>query len=427
MTVYGLHCPSTDKDFWKVTVPPMSIMTLKLYTGMNCDVNPALGALFRYYNDLCLTPSTGTSGSIIINNSTATPLVKYLEVYDSGTSQVLYKVVATCCVIKNYCLYPIDVPPSPVVVPPVYVFDDTVNTCCATDVVDSIRSESCTLGYLYKSGPDVVFEITLRTAGILSIVVRSLPSGDGQFMVFTDCLNPRGTCVASHDYGEPETINNLALAAGTYYISVSRYTATACGDMWLHITSDVPLPVELMGDVLATAGSEKVTLTWATASETNNDHFEIVRNERVIGRVTGAGTSPSRHDYSWSEEGLNNGMTYTYTLRSLDINSAVLELATVSATPSFAAGEVTEYALHQNYPNPFNPVTTIAFDLLEAGNVSLKIYNLMGQEVRTVVNGTMPKGRHVVSFDAGSLASGVYLYRVEVNGFAAEKKMLLMK
>jgi hypothetical protein len=102
-------------------------------------------------------------------------------------------------------------------------------------------------------------------------------------------------------------------------------------------------------------------------------------------------------------------------------------LATVSATPSFAAGEVTEYALHQNFPNPFNPVTTIAFDVLAEGNVTLKIYNLMGQEVRTVVNGSMLKGRHTVAFDAGNLSSGIYLYRVEVNGFAAEKKMLLMK
>ncbi len=77
--------------------------------------------------------------------------------------------------------------------------------------------------------------------------------------------------------------------------------------------------------------------------------------------------------------------------------------------------------------NPFNPTTTIAFDLLENGFVTLKIYNVMGQSVATVVNGTMNAGRHSVAFDASNLSSGVYLYRIEANGFSAEKKMLLMK
>ena len=429
MSVYGLHCPMTDTDFWKVTVAPMSIMTLQLYSGPNCTVTPAAGVLFRYYNDLCASPTTGTSSPIIISNTTATPLVKYLEVYDNGQSVTLYKVTATCCQIKNYCVEPIWTGTG-TNVGGVWSYDSTVNTCCATNVVDTIWAHGCTYATKYVSGPDVIFKFILTSTNIVSISANSVGSGDGQFYVFTDCANPKGTCIASEDYTTgttPEVVNNMVLAAGTYYVAVSHYGSTACGLMHLHITSDCPLPVELLGDVVARAGSEKVTLTWATASETNSDRFEIVRGGRMIGRVSAAGTSPSRHDYAWSEEGLNNGMTYTYTLRSVDINGRANDLATVSATPSFAAGEVTEYALHQNYPNPFNPVTTIAFDLLEVGNVNLKIFNLMGQEVRTVVSGTMPKGRHTVSFDAGDLASGIYLYRIEVNGFAAEKKMLLMK
>jgi hypothetical protein len=274
----------------------------------------------------------------------------------------------------------------------------------------------------------VVFKFILSSPGLLDIVATSPLSEDIQMYVFTDCASPKTTCIASEDDGGlAEDTLGIVLPAGTYYVAVMRYGSLNCGDLHLHISSDVPLPVTLLGDVVATAGSEKVTLTWATASETNSDRFEIVRNGHMIGHVTAAGTSPSRHDYTWSEEGLNNGQTYGYTLRSVDINGVTAELATVSATPNFAAGEVTEYALHQNYPNPFNPVTTIAFDLLEAGKVDLRVYNLVGQEVRTVVNGSMPKGRHVVSFDAGDLASGIYLYRIEVNGFAAEKKMLLMK
>jgi len=88
---------------------------------------------------------------------------------------------------------------------------------------------------------------------------------------------------------------------------------------------------------------------------------------------------------------------------------------------------ITEYALHQNYPNPFNPETQITFDLLEAGTVHLTVYNLMGQEVTSLVNGGMTAGRHSVRFDATNLPSGLYLYRMDVNGFTGQHKMLLLK
>jgi hypothetical protein len=94
--------------------------------------------------------------------------------------------------------------------------------------------------------------------------------------------------------------------------------------------------------------------------------------------------------------------------------------------PSFDAAVITEYALRQNFPNPFNPTTSIAVDLVEAGFASLKVYNLMGQEVADL-SSRMDAGRHIVHFNAKDLSSGIYLYRLNVNGFSAEKKMLLMK
>lgn len=189
---------------------------------------------------------------------------------------------------------------------------------------------------------------------------------------------------------------------------------------------DVILPVELLGTPSATAGDGSVTLNWITASENGNARFDILRGGAVVGRVDGAGTSPTRHTYRWTESGLTNGTTYTYTLRAVGVDGSSFELAMLEATP-FDAAAVTEYALHQNYPNPFNPTTSIAVDLLDKGNVSLKVYNLMGQEVANLVNGNMDKGRHLVTFDASKLSSGIYLYRLSVNGFVAEKKMLLMK
>jgi hypothetical protein len=317
-----------------------------------------------------------------------------------------------CCVFTDYCA-------NPILVSHEATYLNTASSCCATNPVPTIAGN--------PSGPDVIYRFSTLTASAVNSFTAS-GSGDNQIILFTGCADPVGTAIAQADNGGPgvsEVLSNVPLPPGIYYVGTSL-RGTDCGSITLHIVSDVILPVNLQ-TAEAIPGDGSVTLRWTTASENDNDHFEIVRDGRMIGRIAGAGTSPARHDYSWTEEGLNNGTTYTYTLRSVGVTGRAADLATLSATPNFAAGEVTEYALHQNYPNPFNPVTTIAFDLLEAGNVSLKVYNLVGQEVRTVASGMMPKGRHTVSFDAAALPSGIYLYRIEVNGFVAEKKMLLMK
>jgi hypothetical protein len=86
-----------------------------------------------------------------------------------------------------------------------------------------------------------------------------------------------------------------------------------------------------------------------------------------------------------------------------------------------------KYELYQSYPNPFNPTTMIKFDLPNESKVSLKVYNLLGEEVATVVNGIMPAGHQSVAFNASKLASGMYIYRIEAGSFSQVKKMLLMK
>jgi N-acetylneuraminic acid mutarotase len=86
-----------------------------------------------------------------------------------------------------------------------------------------------------------------------------------------------------------------------------------------------------------------------------------------------------------------------------------------------------EFALLQNYPNPFNPTTTIKYDLPKEANVILKVYNILGEEVATLVNKLIPAGHQSVAFNAVKLASGMYIYRIEAGGFVQVKKMLLMK
>jgi hypothetical protein len=86
-----------------------------------------------------------------------------------------------------------------------------------------------------------------------------------------------------------------------------------------------------------------------------------------------------------------------------------------------------EYKLEQNYPNPFNPETKIGFNIPKAGFVSLKIYDVVGKKVATLVNETRNPGSYTVNFEGTSLGSGIYFYRLEINGFVSTKKMMLIK
>ncbi|MGB5530304.1 MAG: T9SS type A sorting domain-containing protein, partial [Ignavibacteriaceae bacterium] len=86
-----------------------------------------------------------------------------------------------------------------------------------------------------------------------------------------------------------------------------------------------------------------------------------------------------------------------------------------------------EYILEQNYPNPFNPSTTIEYSLPQNGFVTLKVYNVLGKEVATLINGQNEAGKHRVNFDATGLNSGVYFYRIESSSFVDTKKMILLR
>lgn len=90
-------------------------------------------------------------------------------------------------------------------------------------------------------------------------------------------------------------------------------------------------------------------------------------------------------------------------------------------------GNVDDYKLYQNYPNPFNPVTKISYKLNTEGFVSLKVYNLVGQVVATLVNETKEAGVYSVTFDGSQLTTGIYLYKLQVNGFTSVKRMTLIK
>lgn len=88
---------------------------------------------------------------------------------------------------------------------------------------------------------------------------------------------------------------------------------------------------------------------------------------------------------------------------------------------------VNDYELFQNYPNPFNPTTKIRYTIPKSGAINLKVFNILGQEVKILVNEFQTVGRYEVDFSSKGLASGVYIYRLQVNGFDQSKKMIILK
>jgi hypothetical protein len=111
----------------------------------------------------------------------------------------------------------------------------------------------------------------------------------------------------------------------------------------------------------------------------------------------------------------------------MDRIQKVLDTGRPYGTAVAAAQIPQAFQLQQNYPNPFNPSTVISYSLEKAGNVTLKVYNMLGQEVATLVNGFQTVNTYNVTFNASSLSSGIYLYELRTGSNVVTKKMILMK
>jgi hypothetical protein len=135
--------------------------------------------------------------------------------------------------------------------------------------------------------------------------------------------------------------------------------------------------------------------------------------------------------FSWAPTVDQSGKSFVVTVQVSD------GLLTATTTQVITAGTITdvediggvptEFNLMQNYPNPFNPTTTIRFALPKESSVRLTVFNILGQEVASLVQGTMTAGFHKVDFDASKFTSGMYIYRIEAGNFVSVKKMVLMK
>ena len=198
-------------------------------------------------------------------------------------------------------------------------------------------------------------------------------------------------------------------------------------------TDNSALPVEL-ASFTASVTNLNTQLKWSTATEVNNYGFDVERRTvssqlsavsswAKVGFVNGNGTSNVQHSYSFSDNITESG-TYAYRLKQID-NSGTFKYSQETQV-TIEVPKV--FNLNQNYPNPFNPTTNIDFTVAADGKAVLKVYNVVGQEVAELYNGTAQAGRIIQThFDASRLASGIYFSRLEANGKSLVKRMMFVK
>ena len=229
-------------------------------------------------------------------------------------------------------------------------------------------------------------------------------------------IGPIGSGVSS----DPANIGAVAIRQGTN-TPTGLIDGIRIGTSWEQI-----IPVELTS-FSASVNGNNVLLKWTTATEINNSGFDVERRNpngewKSIGFVPGAGTTTENRTYNFSDKNLNKGK-YFYRLKQIDFGgtyeySKIVEVEITSPA---------KFELAQNYPNPFNPNTSISFTIPQSGNVKLSVYNLLGQEITTLVNEYREAGTYNIEFNATNLNSGVYLYKIESNGLTLTKKMTLLK
>jgi hypothetical protein len=193
------------------------------------------------------------------------------------------------------------------------------------------------------------------------------------------------------------------------------------------LTDIVPLPVELIS-FSAVPSANGITLNWITASEINNQGFEVEKSNNginfyVIGFVPGAGTTTNVQKYIFTDETNQTNLALYYRLKQIDFNGSFTYSNVINVNYNLPS----EFSLSQNYPNPFNPETNIKYSVAKREFVSIKVYDISGQEIASLINEVKDQGSYNIKFNGSSLASGIYFVRMNAGNFSSIVKMNILK
>jgi hypothetical protein len=191
---------------------------------------------------------------------------------------------------------------------------------------------------------------------------------------------------------------------------------------------NITVPVELTS-FIASTNLNNVIISWTTATEINNNGFELQRSLdgllfNTIAFIKGNGTSVISSKYSYTDANLTEGKHY-YRLKQIDFDGSSNYLGVVEVDIDRI---IMKFELSQNYPNPFNPSTSIQFSFESSEYATLKVFNALGEEIETLFNGIPVKGTiHSSIFDASKLSTGIYIYRLQQGNKLISKKMTFLK
>lgn len=231
------------------------------------------------------------------------------------------------------------------------------------------------------------------------------------------------------DVVRTEVTNTVNGETGSVEVTMTAAGSDAASD--LHLDPAVPVELSSFNALLT---QEQVTLTWTTETEANNLGFEIRRKQQndnfvKIGFVPGHGTSTVRHNYSYVDDEIDNG-AYYYQLKQIDYDG----LFELSEIKSVSVSLPSDFGFEQNYPNPFNSATTIRYQLGQGDpiKVELRIYNSLGELVRTLVNEQQVSGKYTVVWDGrdnleNMTCSGIYIGCLLAGNHISNFKMIYMK
>jgi len=217
-------------------------------------------------------------------------------------------------------------------------------------------------------------------------------------------------------YGNIITLRNYNYTCHSYYSRLNEYT-----------------PVELTS-FSAVQIDSNIKLQWSTATEINNHGFEIEKqlvkggkniSWHTIAFKEGHGTTSEKVNYPYEDNNIDRSASFIrYRLKQKDYNgtfeySNVVEISINTTSIDFG--------LKQNYPNPFNPTTTITYSLPKSTFVTLKVYDIIGEEIAELVNEKKDSGTYDVTWNAQNIPSGVYFYKITAGEYSKTIKMILLK
>lgn len=282
------------------------------------------------------------------------------------------------------------------------------------DDYDAMAVQWFTVGIIKKVGVTIYF--TGANTGLAGVLSNTGPDGERICTVTLKISNATKTASLTWDPSNSSILNNPnTLIVGQTFSG----------------SDNSLLPVELTS-FTASAHGRSVTLAWATATEIKNSGFQIERKAldakkgewQKVAFINGHGTTNAAQSYGYTDA-LQVAGKYSYRLKQIDADGKFEYSKEVEAAIALQAQD---YALSSNYPNPFNPTTSFHFAVKKAGNVSVTIFNTIGQEVRSLFNDVAQADvMYDLTFDGASLASGTYFYVLKTADRFEVKKMLMMK